>query len=116
MSVIIKCETVGEWQENSYLVEYNDEAWVIDPGDEFDKLDDAFKSGKLIGIINTHGHFDHIGAVQQFQEKYNIPFYIHSKDKQLVTQGNLYKKIAGGTSVFKTPVINQVLDDVNSVK
>lgn len=117
MNVNITSETVGIWRENSYLIKYGGECWIVDPGDEFKKLDDKLVAGnKLNGIINTHGHFDHIGAVQLFKEKYNIPFYIHSRDMQILRQGNLYKKLAGGTFPFKTPVIDEFLDETSLIK
>ncbi len=96
MEVLVKTLCVGDWKENSYLLEYRNEAWLIDPGDDFNELDSFFSISqyRVKGIINTHGHFDHIGAVSDFKEKYNIPFYIHSKDMQLVRQGNLYRRLA----------------------
>jgi hydroxyacylglutathione hydrolase len=113
MEIFIKKKVVGVWKENSYLISSGNEAWLVDPGDSFEKLDLFFDVSqlKLKGIINTHGHFDHIGAVAQFKEKYNIPFYIHSKEKQLVKQGNLYRKLAGSESVFKTPEMDFFLDE-----
>ena len=117
MNVTVKSLTVGRWKENSYLLEYNGEAWLVDPGDEFEKLDNHFLSAGTVykGIINTHGHFDHIGAVKHFREKYNIPFYIHSKDKQLVRQANLYVKLSGGIPSLEIPAMDHFLDDLPSV-
>lgn len=116
MEVSVKGLCVGDWKENSYLLEYRQEAWLIDPGDDFDELDEFFSIShyQVKGIINTHGHFDHIGAVSDFKEKYDVPFYIHSKDKQLVKQGNLYRRLAGSSTIIKTPVIDYFLDDVPS--
>ena len=31
-------------------------------------------------ILNTHGHQDHISGDAIFQEKYNVPIYIHKHD------------------------------------
>lgn len=114
MKVSVKKLCVGDWKENSYLVEYHNEAWLIDPGDNFAELDQFFSISNYEpkGIINTHGHFDHIGAVSEFREKYGIPFYIHSKDKQLVKQGNLYRRLAGSTTTIITPDIDYFLDDI----
>ena len=114
MEVEISYKTVGNWKENSYLIKVGVEAWLIDPGDEFEQLEDFFKVGDLSlkGILNTHGHFDHIGAVNQFKEKYLIPFFIHSKDKQLLRQANLYKKLAGSTSFFVIPKVDEFVENI----
>jgi hydroxyacylglutathione hydrolase len=113
VQLLIKYLCVGPWKENAYLVAYNNEAWLIDPGDEFEKLDDFFEISKykLNGIINTHGHFDHVGAVAKFKEKYKVPFYLHSKDKQILKQANLYSKLAGGKNLLETPLVDFFLDD-----
>ena len=115
MEVEISYKTVGKWKENSYLIKVGNEAWLIDPGDEFEKLEAFFKVDDLLlkGIVNTHGHFDHVGAVNQFKEKYLIPFFIHSKDKQILRQANLYKELAGSTLFFVVPVIDEYVENVN---
>jgi glyoxylase-like metal-dependent hydrolase (beta-lactamase superfamily II) len=63
----VRMFTVGMVQENCYLIrrEGSDEALIVDPGDEAPKLLGAIDSldVKLTGILLTHTHFDHIGAV-----------------------------------------------------
>jgi hydroxyacylglutathione hydrolase len=115
MNVQIIHKTVGAWKENTYLIIKDNQALVIDPGDNFDELDIYFGtySVKYIAILNTHGHFDHVGAVQEFRLKYNIPFYIHSKDKRLVHQANLFRRITGISGVNLTPTIDFFLDDLS---
>jgi glyoxylase-like metal-dependent hydrolase (beta-lactamase superfamily II) len=59
--------TVGPVQENCYLFRRPgaDRALIVDPGDEADRLlaaIDALGVG-LDGILLTHTHFDHVGAV-----------------------------------------------------
>lgn len=117
MNVTINFRTVGKWKENSYLVQLGNEGWMIDPGDEFELLNLMVvnQGCQLKGIINTHGHFDHLGAIADFQNQYNLPFYIHSKDKQLVRQGNLYRKLAGDPTTFQTPVITEFLDKMPGI-
>ncbi len=117
MELVIRHLTVGSWKENAYILEYMGESILVDPGDDFNFLDDFFSiSGtKHKAILNTHGHFDHVGAVEEFKLKYQIPFYIHSKDKQLVHQANLYRKFAGENYITKTPKIDFLLDDIDSI-
>jgi glyoxylase-like metal-dependent hydrolase (beta-lactamase superfamily II) len=63
----VRMFTVGMVQENCYLVrrDGSDEAIMIDPGDEPAKLLGAIDTlgVELEGILLTHTHFDHIGAV-----------------------------------------------------
>jgi glyoxylase-like metal-dependent hydrolase (beta-lactamase superfamily II) len=59
--------TVGPVAENTYIVRRkgSDRALIIDPGDEPDKLIGAIEAlgVQLDGILLTHTHFDHVGAV-----------------------------------------------------
>jgi glyoxylase-like metal-dependent hydrolase (beta-lactamase superfamily II) len=113
MKATIKAITVGNWKINCYLITLGDEGWLIDPGDEYERIISVLKLNnfKLKGIVNTHGHFDHIGAVADIKEKYRIPFLIHSKDKQLISQGNLFRKLAGDSTIKKTPAIDEYLEN-----
>ena len=59
--------TVGLVQENCYILrrEGSDRAVIVDPGDEAPRLLSAIESlgVELDGILLTHTHFDHVGAV-----------------------------------------------------
>jgi hydroxyacylglutathione hydrolase len=63
----VRMFTVGPVAENSYLFrrDGSDRALIVDPGDEPDKLIGAIEGlgVKLEGILLTHTHFDHVGAV-----------------------------------------------------
>lgn len=112
MSISIKRTQVGITSENCYLLHNDNEAFLIDPGDDFSKIvcDFELDTFTIKAIINTHGHYDHIGAISDLKNKYNIPFYIHSFDKRIVGRGNLYKHVTGDFGEFKTPSIDDVLD------
>jgi len=107
--------TVGKWKENSYLIENEGLSWIVDPGEDFDLLSRVFGKSAYQGILLTHGHFDHVGAAKQFQDKYHLPLYIHSKDKRLLSQANLYRKLAGDSVVYGTPKIDFYFDDVKKI-
>ena len=67
----IKRIVVGELEENCYILEKDGKYLVIDPGDEFKKIDNEIK-GTLEEILVTHHHFDHIGALKELENKYGI--------------------------------------------
>lgn len=71
----IKKEVVGILQTNCYILEKNNEVLVIDPGDDFPKIDKHLINKKVVGIILTHNHSDHTGAAQDIVNKYNVPVY-----------------------------------------
>jgi hydroxyacylglutathione hydrolase len=65
----VRMFTVGPVAENSFIFrrDGSDRALIVDPGDEAEKLLGALDSlgVTLDGILITHTHFDHIGAVAE---------------------------------------------------
>lgn len=60
---------------NCYLLDINNKVLVIDPGDDGDKIIDKIASREVVGIIVTHHHFDHVGALNDIVSKYNVSVY-----------------------------------------
>lgn len=93
--------TVGSYYSNCYIVgsEKTKEAAIIDPGDEFNRIDRAVRSLGLTPkiVILTHYHGDHIGATADFVEKYNTKVYIHEKDAKGLADSriNMTRQITG---------------------
>lgn len=98
-SLRISCFKNGVWKQNCYLVanQFN-EALLIDPGSDLEGICSLISSLKVnpVAILNTHAHYDHIGAVSGLIKRYGIPFYLHAMDKKLLKQANLYRVLFGG--------------------
>jgi len=78
--------SLGELQANCYLLENEGKAIIIDPADDANfLLEEVQKKGlELEALLATHGHFDHVMAVGEIQMSFDIPFYLHKKDKFLI--------------------------------
>ena len=80
--------TVGEVQENCYLFrrEGSDEALIIDPGEEPDRLLGAIDElgVDLKGILLTHTHFDHVGAVAPVAKATGAEVWVPEIEKQVL--------------------------------
>ena len=89
MALDILTFTVGQMQENCYLVtdSFSREALIIDPGDAADFLVQRIAEAACqpTCIVATHGHFDHIMAVTDIALSLSLPFLISQKDEFLVT-------------------------------
>jgi glyoxylase-like metal-dependent hydrolase (beta-lactamase superfamily II) len=63
----VRMFTVGQIAENTYIFrsDGSDRGLIVDPGDEADKLLAAIDALgiQLDGVLLTHTHFDHVGAV-----------------------------------------------------
>jgi len=87
--MILDTVIVGPMQVNCYLLapSENSPAIIIDPGDQFRKIKQVLDKHKLkpAFIINTHGHYDHIGC----DDKFGIPVYVHKEDIPLLKDSQL---------------------------
>ena len=78
---------VGEMGTNCYLVWAEDKtAIVIDPGDEGTEIAQIVNEIglKLVAILLTHGHFDHILGVLDLQLIFKIPVAMGKEDAFLI--------------------------------
>ena len=91
--------TVGMVQENCYLFrrDGSDRALIVDPGDEADKLLNAIQSlgVELDGILLTHTHFDHIGAVAPVAEATGAEVWVPEVEKGVLADINSYQPFPG---------------------
>ncbi|MFW6022868.1 MAG: MBL fold metallo-hydrolase [Halanaerobiaceae bacterium] len=78
---------VGTNMTNCYIVSKNRQAVIIDPGDDAEKILLSISKNELnvTDIILTHGHFDHIGAVDFLRNRLDIPVSIHRGDSEFLT-------------------------------
>jgi len=86
--MITKKLVVGQLEANCYILadEETKRAIIIDPGGEARKILEVIKQNKLkvIYIINTHAHIDHIGANDIIRENTGASLLIHSADAYLL--------------------------------
>ena len=76
---------VGSVYTNCYFLKNKEtgELLIVDPGDAADMIERKVSEmhGKPVGILLTHGHFDHIMAADEVRKKYNIPIYASEKEE-----------------------------------
>ncbi len=82
---ILRCILTGPIDVNCYIVgcPRTCEAIIIDPGGHGDRIIEIIGELNLnpVAIINTHGHFDHVGGNAHLMAHYNpLRLYIHSDD------------------------------------
>ncbi|MBO6280946.1 MAG: MBL fold metallo-hydrolase [Alphaproteobacteria bacterium] len=85
-----------------YIDEQTRHGFLIDPGAEADRILQKIKDNKWVieKILITHGHFDHIGAVQKIHQELKIPYFAHQKGKDYLTDVNYNLSVFFGKSVI----------------
>lgn len=71
----IKKVITGVLDENCYVLIKNNTAIIIDPGDDYLDIKEAIGENKVLAVLITHSHFDHIGALRNFLTKRSIKIF-----------------------------------------
>lgn len=97
---------LGMLATNCYLVanEETGELVIIDPADEAERIIARVRqmNARLVAILLTHGHFDHIGAVTSLQKTFAIPVCAMTEEQELLQ--NAQKNLSG---LYGKPVMVQ---------
>ncbi len=74
--------TLGAYQTNCYIVAQDDRCVILDPGDEPEKILAFLERHQLQceAILLTHGHFDHVGAVEAIVEATGCTLWMSESD------------------------------------
>lgn len=80
----VKRVVVGPLQTNCYLLIKDNNCLIIDPGDEAEKIVKEVGDKIVVGILITHHHFDHVGALDHLKNFYQTKVY----DYQNLKEGN----------------------------
>lgn len=87
--MILEAVIVGPMEVNCYILaaKENSQALIIDPGAEERKIRKVLDKHKLTPafIVNTHGHYDHIGC----DDSFGVPVYVHAQDAALLRDPQL---------------------------
>jgi hydroxyacylglutathione hydrolase len=108
----------GPLEENCYLI-YSQKTKVgiiVDPGSEAERLIKAIKDQgvrpKL--IVASHGHFDHIGAVEALKTAFNIPFAAMKLEEPVLAMAQSYGSMFGMPEA-RQPKVDRYLTDGESL-
>ncbi|MEK6792093.1 MAG: MBL fold metallo-hydrolase [Deltaproteobacteria bacterium] len=96
---MMKTLTVGALEVNCYILsdDSSKEAVIIDPGADAEAIMDVVKKNglKVRWVVNTHGHFDHVGADEVLRQRLGCPVAIHGEDVDMLLEAHEHGVIFG---------------------
>ena len=110
--MIVEKILVGQLEENCYVLKKNNKVLVIDPGDEIDKITNVIGESKVVGVLITHNHFDHVGALSNF-DKNIIYSFSNLEEKEYTIDDFKFNVIY--TPGHSSDSISYYFKDINSI-
>jgi hydroxyacylglutathione hydrolase len=111
---------VGPLACNCYIVgdPASREAIVVDPGGDADELAAEVSSLglKIVQIVATHAHFDHMIAAQELRTLTDAPFRLHLGDRPLLDWYLESGRLFLGVELPPPPEIDQAIDEGDKLR
>lgn len=102
MKIIPVC--ADSFGANTYIIVSGSEAFVVDPAVSTDAILSAIlaEDAHPVGILLTHGHFDHMLSLDRFRQATDTGVFIHESDAIMLTDGkkNAFFEFFGKERVF----------------
>lgn len=86
MKEVIKL-VLGALQTNTYILKEDNHCIIIDPAGSYKRILSAVEGLKVDAICLTHGHFDHIQAVDKLVKELKCDVYISEEDECMLRDG-----------------------------
>jgi hydroxyacylglutathione hydrolase len=112
--MILKTLVVDPLEVNCYLIgdTHDGPVGIVDPGGDADRILDALKKldRPVSFIVNTHGHFDHVGAVTELMQSLKSDYLIHKKETDVLANMSEHMQHFGFPGT-KPPVPTRFIED-----
>jgi len=117
-NLLLTTVVVGPLQVNCYLLACPQSlaALVIDPGADGERILAAVQANgwQIDKIVNTHGHFDHVGGNRALVAASGAPLLMHADDLPLLERAQTHARTYG-LETETSPVPDQFLQDGDEI-
>ncbi len=105
MEIISK--SLGILTANCFILRTDTKALIIDPGGNYEVIKPYIEGRTLSYVLNTHGHYDHIGANNQLKSHHDTVLAVGTYDAEMLLDPELNL-----SSMVDTPYISVAPDMV----
>jgi hydroxyacylglutathione hydrolase len=114
-SIVAEAYPIGALESNCTLIYSTDtnEAIIVDPGNSYPEIMEIVKEKKLkvVKLIHTHAHFDHIGQTKNIRETTGAKTYLHRNDLSVYEGLNEQSQLFGVEVADPGPVDELLTED-----
>lgn len=100
----IQTLTMGYLTSNCYILSIDDKVLVIDPSldpnNDASRIFNAIGDQEVLAILLTHGHFDHISAVDAIVEKYDCDLFMYEKEHHYLKEPSVNLSTMTGENII----------------
>ena len=111
---------LGPFETNCYIASDPDtrQALIIDPGEPSGLLPETIRRESLlvVGIVNTHGHGDHIAGNEFIKAEFGCPIMIHELDAPALTDSHANLSAYVGLDCIESPPADRLLYDGGTIE
>jgi glyoxylase-like metal-dependent hydrolase (beta-lactamase superfamily II) len=72
--------SVGDWDNNVYVIECGGQGLIVDGAADHERILPEVQGLDVVGIVQTHNHQDHTGALRPLVDALGVPVYAHRDD------------------------------------
>ena len=105
----VKTLSLGMLGTNCYLISNGEEVLIVDPSDEAEAIFEAVDEINLpvAGILLTHAHYDHIGALDEVHGKYDVDVYMNGEEREWIRDPQLNMSAKRASMGF-SPIASEI--------
>ena len=85
---------------NCYIISIGKKCLIVDPGWDKDVIIREVKDKKVLGILVTHYHPDHVGALEDIIKEYNVNVYNYKSEEKVKLDKYGQEKVSLGKKIF----------------